>query len=653
MKPLDIASLVTLSDPRIHPDGNRVAFVVTRIDLDADAYRRQIHVHQGDDHRPFTAGPIDSFPRWSPDGKFLAFLRATDLKKPVAQVAVMGSDGGEARVVTDFALGVEGFSWSPDGTRLCATAKSYRPELADLSDDDRGRAPKRIVRFPYRFDGRGWLHDRMRQLWLIDPHGADEPKRLTTGDFDESEPVWHPGGEQIAFVTDRHPRQGLEPGADLMEANLDGELTLLTSRGRLASVAYDEKGRLHALGFPGTDYPRLDHLYRVEDGELMDLLQGIDRSTPLVQPLPRVIIEEDAVWVLLEDSGRLELASIDKEGNATVQIGGDRQVIAFDRSLDGRTVAVVTSPTNPGALVELVDGSERVLVRNESKITARKAEHWRATNDGHEIDVWAYLPEGEGPHPVLLNIHGGPATQYGFGFYDEFQVYASAGYAVIACNPRGSSGRGEEFVRSVREEGWGTVDVADVITALDSGLERIPHLDPERIGIMGGSYGGFMTAWTTARDHRFKSAIVERALISFPSFNGTSDIAPTFGFNYLGTSDREFSWQKSPLARVDEVRTPTLIIHSEDDFRCPIEQAEQYLFALWSNGVEAEMLRFPGEGHELSRSGKPRHRVERFEAILDWHARYLGQGKELASADGTATQRRADQGSAAKVDART
>lgn len=625
MKPEDISRLVTLSDPRIHPDGERVAFVVTRIDLEADAYRRQIHVHQENEHRPFTAGPIDSFPRWSPDGKYLAFLRATDLKKPIAQVAVMGSDGGEARIVTDFALGVEGLAWSPDGGQLCVTAKTHRPELAELSDDERGRLPKRITRFPYRFDGRGWLHDRLRQLWLIDPRGEEDPKRLTQGDFDESEPVWHPSGERIAFVTDRHPRQGLEPGADLVEANLEGEVTQLTTRGRLVSVAYDEKGRLHALGFPGTDYPRLDHLHRVEGEELTDLMAGVDRSTPLVQPLPRVIIDGDTVWLLLEDSGRLELQTIDRDGNATIQTGGDRQVTAFDRHPDGRTVAVVTSPTNPGVLVELDAGSERVLVENDSKVEPRMPECWRVTSDGLEIDVWAYLPDGAGSHPVLLNIHGGPATQYGFGFFDEFQVYAGAGYAVVACNPRGSSGRGEDFVRSVREDGWGTVDVTDVIAALESALERFPILDKDRIGIMGGSYGGFMTAWTTARDHRFKSAIVERALISFPTFNATSDIAPTFGFNYLGTDDREYSWQKSPLATVDDVRTPTLVIHSEDDFRCPIEQAEQYLFALWRNGVEAEMLRFPGEGHELSRSGKPRHRVERFEAILDWHARYLSQ----------------------------
>ncbi len=623
MKPEDLAKLVTLSDPRIHPDGERVAFVVTRIDLEADAYRKQIHLHHGEDHRPFTAGPIDTFPRWSLDGGSLAFLRATDLKKPIAQVAVMGADGGEARVVTDFSLGVEGFSWSPDGTRLCVVAKTYVPEVSELDDDERGRLPKRVTSFPYRFDGRGWLHDRRRQLWLVDPYGQTAARRLTAGDFDESEPVWHPDGDRIAFVTDRHPRQGLEPGADLVEVTLDGAVRELAPRGHLASAAYDDAGRLLAVGFPGTDYPRLDHVYRVEPEGPTDLLAGLDRSTLLTAPLPRVALAYGSIWVLVEDSGRIELRSFDSDGNSATLVGGDRQVTSFDRSNEGRIIAVVSSPTNPGRIIELVDGIEKPLVDMDAAIELQASEHWRVD----EIDVWAYVPEGDGPHPVLLNIHGGPATQFGFGFFDEFQVYAGAGFAVVACNPRGSSGRGEEFVRSVREHGWGTVDVTDVTTALESALERFPSLDRERIGIMGGSYGGFMTAWTTARDHRFKSAVVERALTSFPSFNGTSDIAPAFAFNYLGTNDRDFAWQKSPLAWVNDVRTPTLIIHSENDFRCPIEQGEQYLLALWQNGVKAEMLRFPDEGHELSRSGKPRHRVERFAAILEWHSRFLGRGE--------------------------
>ena len=560
-------------------------------------------------------------PRWSPDGTQLAFLRATDLKKPIPQVWVMPVSGGEGRKLTDFALGAEYLAWSPDGENLAVVAKTYGDGHSELSDDERGRRPKRVTRFPYRFDGRGWLHDRVRQVWIVDPSGQDDPRRLTDGDFDEMSPVWHPKGDRVALVTDRHERQGLEAGSDLVEVTLDSNLRHVGSRGRWMGPVYHPDGRLLGIGGPELDYPRLDHVWEVEKEE--DQIQDFDRSlNTQVAAVSQPIWVNGALHAVIEDSGRSELHRFGDEPE--VLIGGARQVTGFDVTR-GRVVAAVSSPTVAGELVEVTDKGERKLTDFAAEIAPKlvEPEHWRIENEGTEIDVWAYLPPGEGPVPVLLNIHGGPATQYGFGFFDEFQVLAGAGYAVVACNPRGSSGRGLEFVRAVREDGWGTVDVSDVTAALESALERFPRLDPDRLGIMGGSYGGFMTAWTTAKDHRYKSSIVERALVSFPSFNGTSDIAPNFGPNYLGTSELLPVWGKSPLAFASEIRTPTLIIHSEEDYRCPIEQGEQLLLALWQSGVEAEMLRFPGEGHELSRSGKPKHRVERFEAILDWHDRHL------------------------------
>jgi dipeptidyl aminopeptidase/acylaminoacyl peptidase len=621
MQPQDLALLAVPSDPQIHPDGVRVALVVSRLDLDEDTYRRQIHVHDASGQSPFTAGPIDSMPRWSPDGRSLAFLRSTDLKKPVAQVWVIPVDGGEARKVTDFSLGVEYLAWSPDGKALAVSAKAYTEDQEGLAEDERGRRPKRVTQFPYRYDGRGWLHDRRRQVWIVDASGSDKPRRLTEGDFDEMSPAWHPAGDRVAVVTDRHPRQGLEPGSDLVEVTLDGAIREAAPRGRWLAPIYDPDGNLFAIGGPEVDYPRLDHVWQLEG---MKDMTAIDRSTfSLTAALSPPVWHEGTTYSVVEDSGRVELRRFN--GDVETIISGDRQVTGFDISSSGRVVATVTEPTHPGKLVELVDGVEKVLSAFGGEIESKMVPptHWRVASDGVEIDVWAYVPEETGPLPVLLNIHGGPATQYGFGFFDEFQVYAGAGYAVVACNPRGSSGRGLEFARAVREDGWGTVDVQDVTAALESALERFPQLDPERVGIMGGSYGGFMTAWTTAKDKRYKSAIVERALTSFPSFNGTSDIAPQFGLNYLGTRELLTNWEKSPLAFANDIRTPTLIIHSEEDYRCPVEQGEQLLLALWINGVDAEMLRFPGEGHELSRSGKPKHRVERFEAILAWHDRYL------------------------------
>jgi dipeptidyl aminopeptidase/acylaminoacyl peptidase len=299
-------------------------------------------------------------------------------------------------------------------------------------------------------------------------------------------------------------------------------------------------------------------------------------------------------------------------------------VTGFD-AVGNRLVAMISTPTLPAELFDITDQGEVQLTFHSAQLSfvPRPQSHWRVQGEGPDIDTFLVLPEGDGPFPVLLNIHGGPASQYGFGFFDEFQVYADAGYAVVACNPRGSSGRGLEFVRSVVGDGWGVVDWADIVTVLENTLDSYPQLDRTRMGIMGGSYGGFMTAWAIAHDDRFKSAVVERALLSFLSFEGTSDIGPIFTPNYVQSDELDVKWAKSPLRYADQIVTPTLMLHSEEDYRCPIEQAEQLLTSLLKRGIEAEMVRFPGEGHELSRSGKPRHRVERFEAILDWHDRHL------------------------------
>jgi dipeptidyl aminopeptidase/acylaminoacyl peptidase len=249
--------------------------------------------------------------------------------------------------------------------------------------------------------------------------------------------------------------------------------------------------------------------------------------------------------------------------------------------------------------------------------------------------VWAVTPDGfddaaPASVPVLLNIHGGPTAQYGWTFFDEFQVYAGAGYLVVATNPRGSSGRGEEWARAV-VGAWDdpeSVDMLDLRAVVDTTLERYPQADPDRVGIMGGSYGGYATARIIATDDRFRSAIVERGLLNWPSFGGTSDIGPYFDRMFLGVhldpdEPGGIHHLASPLRLVGGVTTPTLVLHSEHDWRCPIEQAEQYFVGLQRAGVPSAFVRFPSEGHELSRSGSPKHRVERFEVVLDWHARHL------------------------------
>jgi dipeptidyl aminopeptidase/acylaminoacyl peptidase len=237
------------------------------------------------------------------------------------------------------------------------------------------------------------------------------------------------------------------------------------------------------------------------------------------------------------------------------------------------------------------------------------------------VHGWVLRPAGQGPHPVLLNIHGGPFTQYTVALFDEAQVYVAAGYAVLMCNPRGSAGYGRDHGLAIKGR-FGTDDMLDILAFLDGALAKFSTLDAGRLGILGGSYGGYLTAWTTAHHHRFRAAIVERGFLDPIGFEGSADIGWYFGSEYLGSAAEALAAQ-SPLELAAKVHTPTLVIHSENDLRCPLEQGQRYYAALKKQGVEAELLIFPGEDHELSRSGRPLHRQQRFDHILRWWARFL------------------------------
>lgn len=626
MTPADLAKLNVPSDPRFSPDGTRTAFVVSTPNLEEDRYDRRVWIASDDGTRPFTEGPGDTTPRWSPDGTRLAFLQNDEDTGP--QVAVMSLDDGKPSVLTDFDHGVEAMEWAPDGSAILVVAVTYVDEWSDLDDDERDRRPRRVTSVPFQFDGRGWTHDRRRHLWLVDPKGSDDPRCLTPGDYDDEAPAWSPDGRTVAFISDRDPARGLRSGNDVWEVDLStGDITKAGPHGFWTAVGYRPDGVLHLLGNPDPVYPVDSYLQRREaDGTLTDLTGHLDRSSVSLSAGPAAMVwDGHAVVVGLEDSGSFGLVRVGEDGTIATLLEGHQVVTGFDVSA-GDTAFTASTWDSPGELHLIREGSDQQVSSLNRDLGLIQPEHFRVDSDGHQIDVWAYLPENSEPVPLLLNIHGGPASQYGFGFFDEFQVYVEAGYGVVACNPRGSSGRGQSFTRAVVGEDWGKVDTSDILEAVSQSLERFPRLDADRLGLMGGSYGGFMTAWIIGQDQRWKSAVVERALLSWTSFSGTSDIGGVFAENYLRQSypeSWEMLWEYGPLAHAHKVTTPTLILHSEDDHRCPIEQAEQYFMALLRNGTPTELLRFPGEGHEMSRSGKPKHRKERFEAILDWHQRYL------------------------------
>lgn len=635
--PQDLATLRTLEDPNLHPDGLRVAFVVSRMDLEEDRYDSAIWLWDGEEARPFSAGPGDRLPRWSPDGSRLAFLRKTDDEDAKPQVAILRLDGGEARTVTDFPLGAEDLAWGPDGTRLAVVGVDWTEDWSDLEDEERRRRPRRVTRIPWRADNRGWIHDRRRHLYMVDPEGEEDPRLLTPGDHDEVGPAWRPDGEAVAFLSPRHPGHGIEPGTQPWEVDLDtGQVRALAEVGGWSHVGYRPDGVIHLAGQPDEwAFPDIASVWRRdEDGSLTDLTGHLDRSVmfhsvAISPPGPRWVGED--FLIPLEDGGRVGVIRVDPDGKVDELVGGQRVVLGMDPTPGGTAVAFVsTRPTDPDELWWWEDGQERRLTELNAEFRESagliEPEVFRVGGESAELDVWVFLPPGEERAPLLLNIHGGPASQYGHRFFDEFQVYVGAGYGVVACNPRGSSGRGRDFLRAVVGEGWGSVDVADIDLVVEEALERFDRLDADRLGVMGGSYGGFLTAWLIGHQTRWRAAIVERGLLAWPSFGGTSDIGGYFSRMYLEADlpeGIETLYRQSPISVAHRVETPTLVLHSEKDFRCPIEQAEQYLMALRKAGVEAEMVRFPDESHELSRSGKPKHRVERFEIILDWLGRHL------------------------------
>jgi dipeptidyl aminopeptidase/acylaminoacyl peptidase len=623
MKPDELGRARVPSDARIRADG-RIVFTVTQMNIEEDRYDRDLWMWRDGELQRFTTGGSDSHPRWSPDGKTIAFLRKVD---KVTQIAVIPAAGGEARLLTTLDLGVEGFEWSPDGTAIGAVGVTWTEEWADLSDEERTKKARRVTSVPYRFDNMGWVHDRRRHIWIV-PVDEGEARCLTPGNFDERSLAWSPDGSVIVAITDRSTGRGLEPGTDVIEIDVaSGSVTTAVPRGNWGLARYAPDGTLHLLGDDSVEWPGISTLWRREpDGELTNLTGHLDRSSmSLAAGQPSILFVDGDVLTGIEDSGAFGVIRVEPNGTVHHLFEGQRVVTSCD-TIDGETFALTISEmTEPGVLVRSVQGTESRLTTFNDDLEFIEGHHFRVPSGGVEIDAWAVIPEGESV-PGLVNIHGGPASQYGFGFFDEFQIYAAAGYAVIACNPRGSSGRGLDFTKAVVGDGWGVVDRADVGAVVEAALERFSHIDADRLGVMGGSYGGFMTGWLTAHEDRWQSAVIERALVSFPSFAGTSDIGATFPAFYTLADypdGWETWWNKSPLAYVDQVTTPTLVIHSENDHRCPIEQGEQWFMALLRNGVPTEMLRFPGESHELSRSGGVAHRKERFEAIIEWHRRHL------------------------------
>jgi dipeptidyl aminopeptidase/acylaminoacyl peptidase len=373
----------------------------------------------------------------------------------------------------------------------------------------------------------------------------------------------------------------------------------------------------------------------------------VDAASGALQPLldpevyqrgdetPATVVAGGAVLVGVERRGAVELLRVPLDGGSPETLVDGPFTARAIAAAGGVVVATVAHDRSAGELIAITPGRRRLLTAfghrlGETGRLHRMRERTVPAADGYPVHGWVTVPPGPGPHPVLLSIHGGPFAQYGWSLFDETQTYVSAGYAVVQCNPRGSSGYGAEHGRAIRGA-WGDKDVGDVLAFLD-GVLADPGLDADRVGIMGGSYGGYLTTLLIGRTPRFAAAITERALLDPVSFVGSSDIGWVFPDQYLGTDPERITAQ-SALAHAANITTPTLVIHSEEDWRCPVEQGARLYVELKRRGVPTELLLFPGEGHELSRSGRPRHRHARLEHVLRWWARWLPTSADAGEDD--------------------
>jgi dipeptidyl aminopeptidase/acylaminoacyl peptidase len=643
MVPGDVYALTGASDPRLDPSGTTVAFPIWSIDRQTNEYRANIWIASADGAeapRRFTTGERrDGSPRWSPDGTMLAFVSARKEKEP-SQLYVIPVHGGEPTRLTDLNEDVQDPVWSPDGTQI-VFASRLRDEAYE-EEDARRRKPRRITRLHYKLDNEGWTVDRRTHLFVVPADGSGEPRMLTEGDFENLSPSWSPDGTRIAFVSMRAEDWDTALVEDIFVVPAAGGTPEQLTPGDAAYAApvWAPDGRRLAYRYtPGPyDWPRHTQIgvLDVETRAMRILTEVLDRQCGPYPHVREPLWDGNRIVFGVEDHGNVHVYGVDADGSSAPEllVGGERVVRGFD-ARNGTVVHVSTTPTT---FPELFVGERRVTALTDAfEPELVDAERFTAfSTDGSEVDAWLVRPHGFDPakrYPVLLNVHGGPFTQYGNGFFDEFQVQAGAGYAVVYANPRGSSGYSEEWGRAIRGPiagagpGWGTVDYEDLMATMDEALRRYEFLDGDRAGVLGGSYGGYMTSWIVGHTNRFKTAISERAVNSLFTASGSSDFFWAFIGMFGGDAwtHTDAYLRHSPATYAEDIETPLLIAHSENDLRCNVEQAEHLFIRMRLLGKEVELVRFPEESHELSRSGSPVHRVMRFELILEWWSRSLGQ----------------------------
>ncbi len=657
----DLYRLQIVSDPQISPDGEHIIFCVQHVDQKTEKKHTNLWLvdANGGDPRQFTYGDqTDRHPRWSPDGREIAFLSNRSSERQ-EQLYIIPFYGGEARPLTDLKGSFAGFEWSPIGARIVCQFRLKDEEALAREEDEQkkklGIVARQITSLDYKMDGSGYLPQEKWHIWSINARSG-EAQQLTTGSTHETEPRWSPDGQQILFLSNRSVDPVQEPDADdlyLIPA-AGGDRQLVETRyGRKFLPSFSPDGQW--IAYLGREqrgkFYQNSCLYIVPStgGEPRNLSAPFDLhlSSATITDTGSGAAQTPPVWshdgrhiycTATERGSQPLLAFATNPGpDDPLRVIDEAGVVdSFSCSADRQKIAYLWSTLDEIGQVRLLDieSSQSKPLSSCNKPLLESLDLGQiepitfTAADGTELDGWILKPSAFDPeqtYPSILQIHGGPQTQYGHAFMHEFYLLAAEGYVVYWCNPRGSQGYGEAFAGAIYNQ-WGSVDFTDIM-ALAGIMEEKPYIDRDRMGVAGGSYGGYMTTLIIGRTSRFKAAVAQRIVSNFISFYGSSDLnwltEGLLGSEAPPWTDLENYWRQSPISSIGSATTPTLLIHSETDYRCDREQGEQVFVALKRLGVDTELILFPEESHGLSRSGRTDRRIARLNHMTRWFEKYL------------------------------
>ncbi|AFZ70775.1 dipeptidyl aminopeptidase/acylaminoacyl peptidase [Caldisphaera lagunensis DSM 15908] len=634
LKVEDLTRISLISNPMISKNGSKIMFVVSKNDLNKNRLKSNIWIHEKNEYYPLTKGDKDLCPAWSNNDELISFVRVGK-KKFSLNVLKIGSE--EYELITH-KQGISNVKWSKDNNRIAFISRSTNKDFIEYSK----REAFVIDNIPPYFNGEGYIFDRPYNLFTVSyPDG--ELNQITNSKFGVSSFDFSPDGDKIAYV---NSYDELKPYLnEIRIVNLkNGEDISVLKDYSISQVMWSPKEE--KLAFLGNKmekgYSTHTKLYllNLKNNEIKQIWGGLNRNieNSINSDVRGPSCNETAYWALdnniyflVSDQGRVHIYSTNEKGGLKGLLTPEEATIdEFSISESGTIIAYTQMTDNEPKELYLYDGlkSKKITTFNDELVkNLAKSKHLKAKSEtGEELDYWVLLPkEMKEKNPWILYIHGGPKTFYGYSFNFIFHYLASLGYAVIYGNPHGSDAYTEEFA-DIRGK-YGTIDYSDLMNIVDNALKQYKNLDPDKGAVAGGSYGGFMTNWIITKTNRFKAAITERSCSNWFSFYGASDIGWHFASDQL---DLKYPWtdfdkfkEKSPLFYADKIETPLLIMHALEDYRCPYEQALQLFTALKNLGVETRLALFPGENHDLTRSGKPKTRIKYMEIMADWLKRHI------------------------------